>query len=107
MLLAWISLLTASVAEVWWTIALKYSKGLTLLWPSLISVAGMIVSVLLLAYASRTIPIGTAYAVWSGLGAAFTVVGGILLFDEPRDAARLACIGLILAGVVGLKIFER
>ncbi len=107
MLLAWISLLTASLAEVWWTIALKYSKGFTVLMPSLVSIAGMIVSVLLLAYAVRSIPIGTAYAVWSGLGAAFTVAGGIILFNEPRDAARLACIGLILAGVVGLKLFER
>jgi quaternary ammonium compound-resistance protein SugE len=107
MLTAWIALLLASIAEVWWTVALKYSRGFSVLTPSLLSIAGMVVSVLLLAYAVRIIPLGTAYAVWSGLGAAFTAVAGMVLFQESREAMRLVCIGLILAGVVGLKLFER
>lgn len=104
MILAWTCLLLASVAEVCWTVGLKYSKTFTLLWPSVGSIAAMIASVALLAVAVREIPIGTAYAVWSGLGAAFTVIAGIILFEEAKDVARLLCIGLILAGVVGLKL---
>ena len=104
MILAWTCLLLASVTEVCWTVGLKYSKTFTVLWPSVASIAAMIASVALLAISVRTIPIGTAYAVWSGLGAAFTVIAGIILFEEAKDVARLLCIGLILAGVVGLKL---
>ena len=107
MLLAWLALIVASVTEVCWTVGLKYSKGFTVLLPSIWTVVTMLAGVALLAYAVRTLPLGTAYAVWSGLGAACTVVAGIVLFDEPRDMARLLCIALILAGVVGLKVVEK
>ncbi len=82
----------------------QYTAGFTRWWPSVLTIAAMIVSVYLLAVAVRTLPIGTGYAVWTGIGAAGTVILGIVLLGEPATVARLACIGLILAGIVGLKL---
>ena len=102
--MAWIILVLAGLFEVGWAIGLKYTEGFTRLWPSVGTVAAMVVSVVLLGWAMRTLPVGTAYAVWTGIGAIGTVVLGIVLFHEPATVARLVCIGLILAGIVGLKI---
>jgi quaternary ammonium compound-resistance protein SugE len=82
------------------------AEGFTRFWPSAWTIAAMTISVYLLAIAARSIPIGTAYAVWGGIGAAGTVVLGMVLLDEPREVARLVCLGLIIAGVVGLKLVE-
>lgn len=102
---SWILLLVAAGLEVVWAIGLKYTHGFTRLWPSVGTIAAMAASMYLLALAARTLPIGTAYAVWTGIGAVGTAVLGIMILKEPATAARLACIGLIVAGVVGLKIF--
>jgi quaternary ammonium compound-resistance protein SugE len=102
--MAWLVLVVAGLFEVCWAIGLKYTEGFTRPWPSVWTVAAMIVSIVLLALAMKTLPVGTAYAVWTGIGAVGTVILGILLFGEPATAARLACIGLILAGIVGLKL---
>jgi quaternary ammonium compound-resistance protein SugE len=96
MLTAWIALLLAACVEAWWMVALIYSCGFSMLTPSLLPLAGMMVSARLL-----------AYAVWPGLGAAFAAVAGMVLLQESREARRLVRIGLILAGVVGLKLPER
>ncbi|MBK6806177.1 MAG: quaternary ammonium compound efflux SMR transporter SugE [Betaproteobacteria bacterium] len=102
--MAWIVLVVAGVFEVAWAIGLKYTDGFTRLWPSVGTAAAMIVSVVLLAWAMRTLPVGTAYAVWTGIGAVGTVILGIALFGEAATLARLACVGLIVAGIVGLKL---
>ena len=101
--MAWTLLLLAGVLEIGWAIGLKYTDGFTRLVPSALTLSAMVASVVLLAIAMRTIPVGTAYAVWTGIGATGTVLLGIALFGEPATAARLACIGLIVAGIVGLK----
>jgi quaternary ammonium compound-resistance protein SugE len=97
-------LVIAGLLEVGWAIGLKYTEGFTRLWPTVGTVAAMVVSIGLLGLAMRTLPVGTAYAVWTGIGAVGTVVLGIVLFGEPATVARLACVGLILAGIVGLKL---
>jgi quaternary ammonium compound-resistance protein SugE len=102
--LAWLYLVVAGVLEIVWAIGLKYTEGFTRLMPSVITIAAMIVSVWFLALALRTIPVGTGYAVWTGIGAVGTAILGIALLGEPATAARLACIGLIVAGIVGLKL---
>ena len=102
--MAWMLLLVAGVFEIVWAIGLKYTDGFTRLWPSLVTVAAMIISVVCLALALKTIPVGTGYAVWTGIGAVGTAILGIVLFDESADALRLVCIGLIVAGIVGLKL---
>jgi len=102
--MAWIWLGVAGLMEIVWAIGLKYTEGFTRLWPSLIAGAAMLASVYFLALAVRAIPIGTGYAVWTGIGAAGVAILGMVLFDEPRTVARLACIGLIIAGIVGLKM---
>jgi quaternary ammonium compound-resistance protein SugE len=102
--MAWIVLVVAGVFEVAWAIGLKTTDGFTRLWPSVGTAAAMIVSVVLLAWAMRTLPVGTAYAVWTGIGAVGTVILGIALFGEAATLARLACVGLIVAGIVGLKL---
>ena len=102
--MAWTILFVAGLFEVGWAIGLKYTAGFTRWWPSVLTIAAMIVSVYLLAVAVRTLPIGTGYAVWTGIGAAGTVILGIVLLGEPATVARLACIGLILAGIIGLKL---
>jgi quaternary ammonium compound-resistance protein SugE len=99
----WLILFVAGLFEVGWAIGLKYTHGFTRLWPSVFTVMAMAVSLFLLAQALRTLPIGTAYAIWTGIGAVGTAVLGIVLFSEPATAMRLGCIGLIVAGIVGLK----
>ena len=100
----WFLLLMAGVCEIIWATGLKYTEGFTRLWPSVWTVAAMVISVYLLAVAVRTLPIGTGYAVWTGIGAAGTALLGILLLNESASAIRIASIGLIVAGIVGLKI---
>jgi quaternary ammonium compound-resistance protein SugE len=102
--MAWFLLAIAGLFEVAWAIGLKYTEGFTRLWPSVATLAAMALSMLLLGLAMRTLPVGTAYAVWTGIGAVGTVILGIVLFAEPATAARLACVGLIVAGILGLKL---
>lgn len=102
--MAWLYLLVAGLFEIGWAVGLKYTEGFTRLWPSVWTGACLVVSMILLAAAVRELPIGTAYAVWTGIGAVGTALLGILLFGEPRDAARLLCIALIVAGILGLKL---
>lgn len=102
--MAWLVLFLAGLFEIGWAIGLKYTDGFTRLWPSLWTVAAMAISVVLLGIAVRQLPIGTAYAVWTGIGAVGTAILGIALFGDPATVARLACIGLIVAGIVGLKL---
>lgn len=102
--MSWVILVIAGLFEVGWAIGLKFSEGFTRPWPTALTLAAMAVSVGLLGLAMRSLPVGTAYAVWTGIGAVGTVALGMLLFDEPASAARLACIALILAGIIGLKL---
>ena len=102
--MAWVYLFVAGVMEIGWAVGLKYTEGFTRLWPSVLTGAALVLSMILLGVALRELPIGTAYAVWTGIGAVGTAALGILLFGEPADAARLLCIGLIVAGIVGLKV---
>ncbi len=102
--MAWFLLVIAGLLEIGWAIGLKYTDGFTRFWPTAGTLAALVLSVSLLGLATRTLPVGTAYAVWTGIGAAGTVIGGILLFNEPATAARLACVGVIIAGIVGLKL---
>jgi len=102
--MAWIVLVVAGLFEVCWAIGLKYTDGFSRLWPSVGTVAAMAASVVLLGWSMRSLPVGTAYAVWTGIGAVGTVLLGLVLFDEPATVARLGCVGLILAGIVGLKL---
>ena len=102
--MAWIYLFLAGVTEVAWAIGLKQTNGWTRLWPSVVTAILMVVSFALLSLALRALPLGTAYAVWTGIGAVGTAIAGIVLFGEPRTAIRLGCIVLILIGIVGLKV---
>jgi quaternary ammonium compound-resistance protein SugE len=102
--LAWLYLVVAGLLEIVWAIGLKYTDGFTRLVPSIITAVAMIASVWFLALALRAIPVGTGYAVWTGIGAVGTAILGIALLGEPATAARIACIGLIVAGIVGLKL---
>ena len=102
--MTWFVLVIAGLFEVAWAIGLKYTEGFTRFWPSVGTLSAMVVSIGLLGVAMRTLPVGTAYAVWTGIGAVGTVALGMALFGEAATVARLACIGLILAGIVGLKL---
>jgi quaternary ammonium compound-resistance protein SugE len=102
--MAWIVLVIAGLFEVAWAIGLKYTEGFTRLWPALGTVAAMIASVWLLGAAMKSLPVGTAYSVWVGVGAIGTVILGIVLFDEPANALRLVSVALIIAGIAGLKL---
>lgn len=102
--MAWVVLLLAGLFEVGWAVGLKYTAGFTRLVPTLATIASMIVSLGLLGLALKTLPLGTAYAVWTGVGTIGTAILGIVLFSESADALRLGCIGLIVAGIVGLKL---
>jgi quaternary ammonium compound-resistance protein SugE len=102
--MAWFYLLIAGLFEVAWAIGLKYTEGFSRLIPSLWTVGSMLVSFLFLSLALKTLPVGTAYAVWTGIGAAGVAILGIILLEEPATAARLGCIGLIVSGIVGLKL---
>ena len=100
----WAMLAVAGLFEVAWAVGLKYTEGFSRWWPSVGTALAMVVSVVLLALAMRTLPVGTAYAVWTGIGAAGTVLLGIVLFGEPATLMRLLCVGLIVAGILGLKL---
>lgn len=102
--MAWVYLFAAAVFEIAWAIGLKYSQGFTRLWPSVFTVVTMVLSFTLLALAVRTIPVGTGYAIWTGIGAVGTAALGILLFAEPLTPGRVICLLLIVAGVIGLKL---
>ena len=102
--MAWFLLIIAGLLEVAWAIGLKYTDGLTKTLPTVGTIAAMIISVWLLGIAMKSLPVGTAYSVWVGVGAVGTVILGIVLFKEPAHAARLVSIGLIIAGIVGLKL---
>lgn len=102
--MAWVILFVAGLFECGWAIGLKLSEGFTKPLPSAFTVVALVVSFGLLTWALRSLPVGTAYAVWTGIGATGTAILGILLFKEPASALRLASIGLIIAGIVGLKI---
>jgi quaternary ammonium compound-resistance protein SugE len=101
---AWILLLIAGLLEVGWAIGLKYTEGFTKVWPSVFTLAAMAASVVLLAIAMKSLPVGTSYAVWVGVGAVGTAILGMVLFGESANAGRLVSLGLIVAGIVGLKI---
>ena len=100
----WIILFIAGLLEVVWAIGLKYTHGFTRLTPSIITVTAMIVSIVLLSWAMRSLPVGTAYAVWTGIGAVGAAITGILLLGESASLARIASLALIVAGIIGLKL---
>ncbi|MCG6203375.1 quaternary ammonium compound efflux SMR transporter SugE [Rhodopseudomonas sp. HC1] len=102
--MAWFYLFIAGLMEIGWAIGLKYTEGFTRLVPTALTLAAMTASILLLGLALKTLPIGTAYAIWTGIGAVGTAALGIALFGDPATLARLACIGLIVAGIIGLKV---
>ena len=102
--MSWIILVIAGLLEVVWAIGLKYTHGFTRLTPSVITITAMIVSIVLLSWAMRSLPVGTAYAVWTGIGAVGAAITGILLLGESASLARIASLALIVAGIVGLKL---
>jgi quaternary ammonium compound-resistance protein SugE len=104
--MAWIILIIAGLFETGWAVGLKYTDGFTKLWPTVWTALCLVLSMGLLGWSLKTLPLGTAYAIWTGIGAVGTVVVGIILFKEPATVARLLCVGLIVAGMVGLKIFS-
>ena len=104
--MSWALLVCAGLFEIAWVIGLKYTEGFTRLWPSIGTGLAMLASVVLLALAMKAIPVGTAYAIWTGIGAAGTVALGIVLFNEPASVLRLSCVGLIVCGIVGLKLAQ-
>ena len=103
--MAWLILFIAGLFEIAWAIGLKYSDGFTKLWPSIFTVVSILVSMGLLAYSVKFLPVGTAYAVWTGIGAVGTAILGIILFEESKEFVRIFFIFLIIVGIVGLKIF--
>lgn len=105
--MAWVILFVAGLFEIGWAVGLKYTDGFTRIGPTIFTAVSLIASMGLLGLAVRSLPLGTAYAVWTGIGAAGTVVLGIILFKEPATLARLACVGLILAGILGLRLLTR
>lgn len=102
--MAWIALFFAGLFEIGWAVGLKYTAGFTRLGPSVLTIAAMVASLWLLAVALKTLPLGTSYAVWTGIGTVGTAVLGIVLFGESTDPLRLLCIGLIVIGIAGLKL---
>lgn len=102
--MSWALLFLAGLFEIGWAIGLRYTEGFSRLWPSVLTAGCMMISVLLLGLALKTLPVGTAYAVWTGIGTVGTALLAIWLFGEPATALRLVCIGLIVAGIVGLKL---
>ena len=104
--MAWVLLFIAGLFEIGWAIGLKYTEGFSRLWPTVWTLASMAVSVWLLGVAVRTLPVGTAYAVWTGIGAVGAATVGIVVYGEPATAVRAVCILLIVAGIVGLKLFS-
>jgi quaternary ammonium compound-resistance protein SugE len=104
--MTWVILFIAGLFEIGWAVGLKYTDGFTRLWPTVATAVALVASMSLLGLALRTLPLGTAYAVWTGIGSVGTAVLGIVLFREPATAMRLACFGLIVVGIVGLKLAE-
>ena len=104
--MAWVVLFIAGICEIGWAVGLKYTDGFTRLWPTVFTGVSLVVSMALLGIAVKTLPLGTAYAVWTGIGAVGTVILGIFLFKEPATVVRLVCVGLIVAGILGLKFFS-
>jgi len=102
--MAWVYLVLAGVLEVVWAVGLKYSEGFSKFWPSVITLVATVASFWLLALALKHLPLGTGYAIWVGIGAVGTAFVGMLIFKEPATVARLMCIGLIVAGIIGLKL---
>lgn len=102
--MAWVILVIAGIFEVGWAIGLKYTEGFTRLWPTIGTVAAMVISMWLLGIAMKSLPVGTAYSVWVGVGAVGTVILGIMLLGEPANAGRLISVVLIIAGIIGLKL---
>lgn len=102
--MAWIILIVAGLFETVWAVAMKYSEGFTRLWPSVVTAVAMVISLYLLAVALRTLPLGTAYTVWTGIGALGTVIYGIAVFGESKDLLKMVFVMMILGGIVGLKI---
>jgi quaternary ammonium compound-resistance protein SugE len=102
--MAWILLIVAGLCEIVWAIGLKYAEGFTRFWPSVLTVVAMLVSIVLLGIAMKSLPVGTSYAVWVGVGAVGTAILGIVLLGESASAGRLASLALIVAGIVGLKL---
>jgi quaternary ammonium compound-resistance protein SugE len=102
--MAWVTLFIAGLFEVGWAIGLKYTEGFTKLWPTVLTVLSMILSLGLLGLALKTLPVGTAYAIWTGVGTVGTAILGMFLFGESTAALRLACIALIVTGILGLKL---
>ena len=102
--MSWIYLFLAGLFEIGWAVGLKYSVGFTRLWPSVGTAVAMILSIVLLSMAAKTLPLGTAYAVWTGIGAVGAVTLGIVLFGESAQPLRLLCVGLIVVGILGLKL---
>lgn len=100
----WLYLAAAGLLETGWAVCLKYSQGFTKLWPSVLTVVGMIASFALLSAALRTLPLGTAYAVWTGIGIVGTFLLGVILFHDPARMPQILCVGMILVGIVGLKL---
>jgi len=100
---AWIFLIAAGLCEIGWLFSLKQSEGFSRLWPSLVTVIVATLSLYLLSLALKSIPAGTAYAIWTGIGTAGTAIVGIIIFNEPRDAMRIVSILLIISGIIGLK----
>ncbi|MBN2328773.1 MAG: multidrug efflux SMR transporter [Candidatus Omnitrophica bacterium] len=100
----WLFLILAGIFETGWALGLKYSQGFTAIIPSVITIVGMIASFYFLSLALKNLPLGTSYAIWTGIGTVGTVILGIVFFKEPLDISRLICIGLIVAGIIGLNI---
>ena len=105
--MAWFLLVIAGLLEVGWAVGLKYAEGFTRLWPSVGTAIALVFSMVLLGLSLRTLPLGTAYAIWTGIGTVGTAILGMVLFREPATAGRLVCIGLIVTGIVGLKLVTR
>lgn len=103
----WLTLVIAGAFEVWWAVGLKYSEGFTKLFPSMLTVIGMIASFYFLSLSLKELPLGTAYAIWTGIGTIGTVILGIVLFKELIDPIRLICIGFIVIGIIGLKLVSQ
>ena len=101
---AWLALLAAGLLEVAWALGLKYSDGLTRFWPTAATAVAIVLSFALMALALRSLPFGTAYAVWTGIGAVGSIIAGMILYSEPTDPVRLICLTLIIAGMIGLKL---
>ena len=104
-IVAWVYLLIAGLFEIGWAMGLKYTMGFSRFWPSAWTLLSMLISVVLLGMALKTLPIGTAYAVWTGIGTVGTAILGIVLFGDPSTLLRLSCIALIVLGIIGLKLF--